>query len=44
MSLAFDKLSDFFCMVDVTIIENENAAGPRTGIGQGNLTLDKPEE
>ena len=43
-SLAFDKFSDFFCMVDVTIVENEDAARPGIGIGQGNLALDKLQE
>jgi hypothetical protein len=43
-SLAFDEFSDFVCMVDVTIVENEDAARPGIGIGQGNLALDKLKE
>jgi hypothetical protein len=33
----FDKLSNFFSVMDATIIENKNTAGTWVGIGEGNL-------
>jgi hypothetical protein len=42
--LLFDELLDFFCVVDVTVVENKNTAGSRIGIGQGYLALDEPNQ
>jgi hypothetical protein len=33
----FNKLSYFFRMVNVAIIQNENTSRPRVGIRKGNL-------
>ena len=33
----FDKLLNFFSVMDAAIIENKNAAGTWVGIGEGNL-------
>ena len=39
MCFIFDKLSYFFSMVNVAIIQNENASRPRVGICEGNLVF-----
>ena len=33
----FDKLSNFFSVMDAAIIENKNTVGTWVGIGEGNL-------
>jgi hypothetical protein len=34
MGFIFNKVTNFFCMVDMAVIEHKNAAGPRIWVGE----------